>query len=187
MAKKKEAPDAFGLSLLDVLSNALGGLIILMLIVAVTKKGNDERRLNQPDEGREGKIYTDTKFDTTKMKIDNEILIVQLRVFGKGELKLDLKQDKFSHCSLSKFSDNDTLKPSNNWMIVRMGEQNAKWTVNVVGSDKVDSVAVFVTKNAKVFCSNIVIIDNNGAPLIAVEDKGKQQSIIKIGGIKSCP
>jgi hypothetical protein len=193
MAKKKEAPDAFGLSLLDVLSNALGGLIILMLIVAVTKKGNDEKQLNLPSEEKEGKIRTDINFEKMKKHTDNDILIIQLKLLGGGGV-LRLQGNGIRNCSLSQFNSNDTLgnsadttlQQADNWMAVRMGEQKAEWRVVLV-TGRVDSVAVFITKNANVYCSDIVKLENNGAPLISVEDKGKGQSIIKIAGVKNCP
>ncbi len=92
--KKKNPKDPFGLSLLDVLSNALAGTIILMLIVAVSVGGNDKSKKSKIYSKNQGSRMTlspsnnstsiETNFDELTIQIFSDLQI-------KEECTLSLK------------------------------------------------------------------------------------------------
>lgn len=76
MARKREA---FGLSLLDVLSNALVGAIVLMLIASVfTKVLNDLQDSDDPEKG-DSNIRTSTLFPPKDPVKSDDVLNVALK------------------------------------------------------------------------------------------------------------
>jgi len=75
MARKREA---FGLSLLDVLSNALVGAIVLMLIASVfTKVLNDARDSNDPEQG-DSEVRTSRLFPPKDPLKSDDVLNIAL-------------------------------------------------------------------------------------------------------------
>ena len=147
MSKRKEPADAFGLSLLDVLSNALGGVILLTLIVAATIKGNDKLRLNLPPDLERGNDYTDLDFDVKKKKkIEFDLLIIQMELIG-GTSELKLFGEDLSHCSISKRTiSDDQLNVSDEWLIVRQNKMDSNWSIEFSDTENLpDSIAVIIT------------------------------------------
>ena len=184
MPKKREPVDAFGLSLLDVLSNALGGLILLMLIVAVTLKGNDKRRLNLPEEERQGQKYTELEFQKKKPEVKFNLLLVQITLYG-SDASLEFEGDR-SNCSLTKSTANGN-KESEDWFILRIGEKEKDWSVTYAQNafDNIrypDSIAVFVTIDEMVYCAEIFNNIDKNAPVLEVKESKSENIDIKIGG-----
>lgn len=86
MARKREA---FGLSLLDVLSNALVGAIVLMLIASVfTKVLNDLQDSDEQEQG-ESEIRTSTLFPTRDKINSEDVLNIALKFKSGPGIKQD--------------------------------------------------------------------------------------------------
>ncbi|MCO6490083.1 MAG: hypothetical protein J5I98_16850 [Phaeodactylibacter sp.] len=184
MAKKREPVDPFGLSLLDVLSNALGGVILLMLIVAVTLKGNDKKRLNLPQESLQGKNYTKTTFNKKeKPEVEINILLAQIQLIGnKGALKLE---SDVPNCVLSQSTSADTMR--NDWLVVRHGIVKGEWSVVLNEPAHIgprDSVAVFITLAELAKCSEVAELKNLNQPVLRVVENGSNDPDIYIAGIQ---
>ncbi len=185
MGKRKEPVDAFGLSLLDVLSNAVGGVILLVLIVAVTLRGNDYKRLNLPDEQRSGEAYTVLKFDKSKneKKKNMNLLVVQIKFHG-GSMKCEISGDA-SECSLGieDTSEQLTNRGFKEMIIFRKktDQEQRKWEITTVENDTrsiPDSVSVFVTANDKVICASTrAYTKQNSVPILSVSDSDELKNI----------
>jgi hypothetical protein len=131
MPKKRTPGDAFGLSLLDVLSNALGGLILLVLIVAVTIKGNDLKRLYLPQEGRPGLYYTELKFDQEDLEPVENILLAQIRLIGDADrMAVPRLSGDVAQCTLLPSPVSEGTRISD-WMAVRKGEVDGTWSIKL--------------------------------------------------------
>lgn len=188
--KKREPADAFGLSLLDVLSNALGGVILLMLIVVLTIKGNDKKRLNLSQEERPGEWYTVLDFEKKKPEVQFNLLLAQISLLGAkedgqfGELELT---ENTQYCGISK--ENSERKNAE-WFILRHGVKKEKWEVKFKEPYEgvyPDSIAVVITIDEKICCSKIVKVTDVNEPLLTVQERGEKQPEITISGNKKCP
>jgi len=191
MVKRKNAADAFGLSLLDVLSNALGGVILLMLIIAATINGNDKRRLNKPQESKQGKKYSAIEFEKGEKKNEFNLLLAQVRLInGSGEISIGGEHN--NKCSLAKYITDISPDMETNWLAIRMGEMNGTWDLILhpgTGTTYPDSVSVFITIDDIPYCSKIVKLkrDLKDNILLSVREQGKDQPQINIAGTTACP
>lgn len=186
MAKKREPADAFGVSLLDVLSNALGGLILLVLIVAVTLKGNDKRRLNLPQEERKGINYTEINFDKADLNLKFNLLLLQIELIG-GEGEISLSGDT-EGCIVTR-SNSDAKDKKNNWFVMRNGEKVGAWQIDLKNSsadNPPESIAIFITVDEKVYCSGIVDIKDISDPLVTIVESKENSPFIQVVN-KTCP
>lgn len=185
MGKRKEPVDAFGLSLLDVLSNAVGGVILLVLIVAITLRGNDYKRLNLPDEQKSGEIYTVLKFDKSKndKKENMNLLVVQIKFHG-GSMKCEITGEN-SECSLGieDTSEQVTNRGFKEMIIFRKknDQEQRKWEVIAKENDSPsipDSISIFVTANDKVICASTRgYTKQNSLPILSVSDSDDLKNI----------
>lgn len=191
MTKRKEAVDPFGLSLLDVLSNALGGLILLMLIVAVTIKGNDEKRLNLQQESSQGENYTVITIPERlkQPKLETDILIAQIKVFG-GSPELSLAGAFEGHCSLSKYVDTlDTKKHSSEWLVIRKNKMDGDWEVRLdKNSDHSppDSIAILITWKELVTCHEVLMFNQQRESILRIKESLHGQPEIFLLGKQTC-
>lgn len=185
MSKRKEAVDPFGLSLLDVLSNALGGVILLMMIVAVTIKGNDSRKLNLPQEADQGERYTEVKFKPKNTKVEYFLLTAQIDLIGGGgslSLDGDIKNEILTK-STSPFRGE-----SREWLVIRQGKSKGRWQVRLdpksipTGDTFPDSVSVMITLDNKVSCSEVVEIGDRSGDYIMLLDVIEKENLYIIAG-----
>ncbi|MCG8330167.1 MAG: hypothetical protein MI974_20885 [Chitinophagales bacterium] len=178
MAIKRKAVDPFGMSLLDVLSNALGGVILLMLIVAATLKGNDKKRLNLPPEGEQGIIYTELDFEILDLDLDMEILIVQIQLSEPAKLTLDAPDNAFVS-----MSTNDNV----NWLILQEKKAEEGWQVRFPYSSNrsPNTASIAVNLNGWPLCVSTIALSPGASTLLSVA-RGEGQPIINMAG-KSCP
>lgn len=182
MIKRREPVDPFGLSLLDVLSNALGGLILLMLVVAITTKGNDEKRLNLPSEDTQGQNYTVvTVSKKKKPELKFNLLIAQINLYGSSA-ELSLAGEFTGNCSLS--SRGDSLKRQ--WLAIRLDNmQNKEWEVkfkNPSDHPGLDSIAILVTCSDLVTCYDVIKYEPGQESILKVREMLKSQPEISFLG-----
>lgn len=127
MAKAKKVADPFGLSLMDVLSNALGGMILLLLIVAASIKSNESQKKVRKDEtepGAGGSIATLSFVESKNTpKYDYILYHYTLKITGtnKDSVILELRGDA-KHISLARGEGEN----KNIWHVIWgvEGEQN---------------------------------------------------------------
>jgi len=156
MSKRKDSADAFGLSLMDVLSNALGGVILLVLIVAVTLKGNDRLRKNKPEEERQGVDYTSLDFKRSKItqKFELNVLTVQIH-FKSSPVGLQLRDA--TGCTLALVGDSAGATSSTDWLLTTdsIVALPARLVIKAhpVGTVAQDSVFVIVSREQSVLFS----------------------------------
>ncbi|MEL6629486.1 MAG: hypothetical protein AAFU33_16365 [Bacteroidota bacterium] len=186
MAKRRQPSDPFGVSLLDVLSNALGGVILLVLIVAVTIDGNDKRRLNLPPEERKGINYTEINFDKAELDLSLNLLLIQIELIGgDGEIRLSGDSE---NCILTQTHRGSSEKKPN-WLVIRTGENLGTWDISLKENSSTippNAVAIFITVDEKVYCSGIVDIQDVSTPLVTVVESKQNNPFIKVGD-KTCP
>lgn len=177
MKNRREKQDAFGLSFLDVLSNSLGSVILLVIIVGASMSGNDKRKLNKIDEGAMGEIFTDSKFDTIKkLDLDLDIIIAQIEIPKNGELELDVKD--CTSCTISESSRGDF----NTYLIVRPHKIKKNWQVIVKKGKLPEAINMFVTWNEKIICGNQFEVKPNTSILEINEPIEDAKGIIKVFG-----
>jgi len=192
MSKKREQADPFGLSLLDVLSNALGGVILLMLIVAVTIKGRDDRKLNEAKEERQGANYTVKAFEKIEKPNDEtnfDLMLVQVAIIGSGKVNLELKTDASTNdcCSLVKQISGGGRKGVSEYMVVRNGTYNGEWELLLSSSSLlkgIQSVEFYVTHNKQVYCAESGV--PTGKTLLKVREYKGDQPEIRVFGRTLC-
>lgn len=162
MSKRKPPADAFGLSLMDVLSNALGGVILLVMIVAVTLKGNDRLRKNKPEEERAGQEYTALDLDRSPVVPARQLKTVVLQIHFTGAPR-ELSVDEGEH-TLGMVGDSRDALASHDWLFTipdhdRMPPKLVIRTTDKAAHTLGDSVSVIATDEALFLGSRTVPLD----------------------------
>lgn len=196
MGKKREQADPFGLSLLDVLSNALGGVILLMLIVAVTIKGRDDRKLNEAQEERQGSNYTVKVFEKTKKPSNDlnfDLMLVQVAIVGTEKAELDLVTDASTNgcCSLAKLATSGHNESITEYMVIRNGIYDGEWELRLKplpSATSIQSVDFYVTHNKQVYCAEKGTPTGTGGAttLLSIRESKAGQPQIRIFGRTLC-
>jgi len=191
MSKRKAPVDPFGLSLMDVLSNALGGVILLMLIVAATIKGKDKEHLNRLPEDDQGAEHTAVEFVRGKPALKS-LMLVQIELLG-GEGTLILSGEK-QFCSLSKRrkdqapemdSLHQTSPYAQDWLIIRNGNFSGTWKVDLEidpNGNRPDSVGVFISTGTLIKCVITTKLILNKKTILEVREQKNGEPEITIAG-----
>ncbi|MBV6504653.1 MAG: hypothetical protein ILNGONEN_00203 [Syntrophorhabdaceae bacterium] len=154
----KRPNDAFGLSLLDVLSNALGATILLMMIVAASLGKGDEKRRNLPVEEGEGENVTVLDFYPEPSRSSLHLLVIQIRLFGDDaefcSLRIEGEQDS---CTIAQ-----GINKRSEWLVTRKGRLERQWFV-VLEAQKTlpDSFSVLATSDDQPLVSEVRRLDKN--------------------------
>ncbi|MCG3158228.1 MAG: hypothetical protein DKINENOH_04869 [bacterium] len=124
----KRPGDPFGLSLMDVLSNALGGTLLLMMIVAASIGLRDEEQRELPAEEGGGEFETVKIIPLRRVpsdKPDLSLLVIQIRFWGSRSIKLYLNGiESDESCSIGSIAND----PSE-WLVIRKGRRDNNWSV----------------------------------------------------------
>ena len=156
MAEKKEA---FGLSLLDVLSNALLGGIVLMMIAAVSVSvSNMQSELDKDDEQGFAEANSAKQFKTIdKQMKGNTMLIFSLRIKGGDSTKCiikplfdsDIEKGNKEYPDCINFSQG--LYQKNYWVITREATlcnwKTGSWQIIIEGENKTLPDTIFYTES----------------------------------------
>jgi len=164
MAEKKEA---FGLSLLDVLSNALLGGIVLMMIAAVSVSiSNMESELDKDDEQGAAEVNSAKQFKPIDINFKgNSMLIVSLRTKGGDSTKciiksvfnneLEKQNKEYPDC----INISQGLYQKNYWVMTReaalCGKEAGSWEIVIEGERQFLPDTVFCNINIGVRPVNI--------------------------------
>lgn len=114
----KKLTDPYGISLLDLLSNALGAVILLFLVVAVGSRGSQDKETKGTDEMGTGKTFSNQKAHVGKVK-DTTTFTVEVAMYGGiGQLKIN-SNDSIWRCfrSEAEFDIHDKNSPQDAWLI----------------------------------------------------------------------
>jgi len=165
---RKLPADAFGLSLLDVLSNALGAVLLLMMIVSASVGGNDEERHDLPVEEGAGQTVTALEFKLHEPNTPKSGLIVaQIRLFGGDVESLNLI---FKDATADDIRGvHRGIKDRSQWLVLKRGRRLGQWSLHIAARRHgalPDSISVMAT------------IDDYPMPpkLIHLNDKNTQLS-----------
>lgn len=126
--KRREPVDAFGASLLDVLSNLFGALILLMLIIAVLIR-NDIYRLYKPDEGSVGQRPSNTFLKPKPAKEKLQFLVAEITLTGEGDLRTEVWGGDAALSSRVSLCEGEGKKIGTHWLALRQGSFSGTWSV----------------------------------------------------------
>lgn len=182
MARRREPADAFGASLLDVLSNLFGALILLMLIIAVLIR-NDIFRLNRPDEGSLGNFHSTNFKKPERAKDKLNFLVAQIQLEGSGELQYDGPQSIAKSIKLGQGAASDV---ENYWSIVRQGQIAGTWSIVPKGNDQgIERVCITVKVDGLSVCSISQAYVTGSQAVLKITEREVGGPVIFVGG-KPC-
>lgn len=142
----KRPPDPFGLSLLDVLSNALGATIVLMMIVAVNISSDAEQQHQdaQTDESQ-GEMIT-LQLKPTADNERSKLMVLQIRLIGGNPRNCRL--EAISSRPIPEISIQQGKYDPSQWLVFKRGRFYFTWQVILKGhqyQDLPDTVYVLPT------------------------------------------
>lgn len=182
--------DAFGLSLLDVLSNALGGTMLLMMIVAASVGGIGNQKENLPVEGATGEFMTEPEeFERRPPQDKLSLLVIQVRFWGgtPGADSLYFDPNSFPPKSSSVSYG---ISDQSQWLVMKK-EPLKKDLVVILETESnhlmPDSVSIFATLDAHPLCScrdRIPDINRSNYELLRISEDSSEKPNIYLFGEK---